>query len=268
RNDFHAANNPILAFAARCTSAFPGAFEPMRLEDIDEVLDGFPAFAGDPDARSGSGRWQAFFADYLPRPDGRAAPRLPYAKRAFGDGGYLDNKPFGHAIDALALRRTSLHVDRKLLFIEPSPPDLEREPLPEEPPDALENVLAALVSLPRAETIREDVQRVLARNRLIERVDRILGSVEEDVRRCAGGARQDWDPAYADRGLIEMIRTRGVAYGGYHRLKVEAVTDAITSLITRAAGFDEGSDQFLAIRYLVRVWRDRRYAEDPPEPAA
>src|SRR5690606_3185792 len=69
-------------------------------------------------------------------------------------------------------------------------------------------------------------------------------------------------------GLIEMIRTRGVAYGGYHRLKVEAVTDAITSLITRAAGFDEGSDQFLAIRYLVRVWRDRRYAEDPPEPAA
>ncbi|HEX7089169.1 MAG TPA: patatin-like protein [Longimicrobiales bacterium] len=268
RNDFHAANNPILAFAARCTSAFPGAFEPMRLEDIDEVLAGFPAFAGDPDARSGSERWRPFFADYLRRPDGGADPRLPYVKRAFGDGGYLDNKPFGHAIDALALRRTSLHVDRKLLFIEPSPPDLEREPLPEEPPDALENVLAALISLPRAETIREDVQRVLARNRLIERVDRILGCVEEDVRRCAGGERQDWDPAYADRGLIEMIRARGVAYGGYHRLKVEAVTDAIASLITRAAGFDEGSDQFLAIRHLVRVWRDRRYAEDPPEPAA
>jgi len=266
RNDFHAANNPILAFAARCTSAFPGAFEPMRLEDIDEVLDGFPAFAGDPDVRSGSKRWQAFFADYLPRPDGRAASRLPYVKRAFGDGGYLDNKPFGHAIDALSLRRASLHVDRKLLFIEPSPPDLEREPLPEEPPDALENLLAAAVYLPRAETIREDIQRILARNRLIERVDRILGCVEEDVRRCAGGERQDWDPAYADRGLTEMIRARGVAYGGYHRLKVEAVTDAITSLIARAAGFDEGSDQFLAIRHLVRVWRDRRYAEDPPEP--
>src|SRR5262249_21612036 len=31
RNDFNTDNNPFLAFAARCTSAFPFAFEPMRL---------------------------------------------------------------------------------------------------------------------------------------------------------------------------------------------------------------------------------------------
>ena len=264
RNDFHAANNPILAFAARCTSAFPGAFEPMRLEDIDEVLGGFRRFAGDRDARSGSDRWKAFFADYL-GPDGQADPQLPYVKRAFGDGGYLDNKPFGHAIDALSLRRASLHVDRKLLFIEPSPPDLERAPLPEEPPDALENLLAAAVHLPRAETIREDIQRILARNRLIERVDRILESVDRDVQR--GTHRERWDriPDYENRWPSEMIQARGVAYGAYHRLKVEAVTDAIASLITRAAGFKEDSDEFLAIRRLVQAWRDARYAEDPSE---
>jgi hypothetical protein len=34
RNDFTKVNNPFLAFAARCTSSFPFAFEPMTLEDI------------------------------------------------------------------------------------------------------------------------------------------------------------------------------------------------------------------------------------------
>ena len=38
RNDFLKRNNPFLAFAGRCTSAFPFAFEPMQLNDIDQVL--------------------------------------------------------------------------------------------------------------------------------------------------------------------------------------------------------------------------------------
>jgi len=39
-NDFTSAYNPMLAFASRCTSSFPVAFEPMKLEDIDRILPG------------------------------------------------------------------------------------------------------------------------------------------------------------------------------------------------------------------------------------
>src|SRR5207244_8563201 len=44
RNDSKETNNPFLAYAARCTSAFPVAFEPMRLDDIDAILDELPKY--------------------------------------------------------------------------------------------------------------------------------------------------------------------------------------------------------------------------------
>jgi len=63
RNDFRAALNPFLAFAARCTSSFPFAFEPMRLCDIDEVVDLFGEYRHDLLCRSDSTEWQRFFQE-------------------------------------------------------------------------------------------------------------------------------------------------------------------------------------------------------------
>jgi patatin-related protein len=61
-NDFEAKNSPFLAFAARCTSAFPFAFEPMRLDDVKAVIEA-PAFRNnysyDPSL------WKGFYRDYL-----------------------------------------------------------------------------------------------------------------------------------------------------------------------------------------------------------
>ena len=91
-NHFASEKNPFLAFAARATSAFPFAFEPACLQ-------------GD------GADWEQFFPDY-----GRG-----FAARGFGDGGYLDNKPFTHAIQALSQRSSDLPVARKLMYIEPSP---------------------------------------------------------------------------------------------------------------------------------------------------
>src|ERR1039458_8913555 len=49
-NDFTKTYNPMLAFASRCTSSFPVAFEPMTLEHIDRLLPGLSlAIAQDPD---------------------------------------------------------------------------------------------------------------------------------------------------------------------------------------------------------------------------
>ena len=89
RNDFMERYNPFLAYAARCTSSFPFAFEPMRLCDIDDILDGFPYYSGKV-CKSDSDRWQRFFQDYL-NPTGVRA--IPFPQRSFGDGGYLQ-QPF------------------------------------------------------------------------------------------------------------------------------------------------------------------------------
>src|SRR5207249_10256922 len=44
RDDFIKDNDPFLAFAARCTSSFPFAFQAMRLSDITEIANGYSPY--------------------------------------------------------------------------------------------------------------------------------------------------------------------------------------------------------------------------------
>jgi hypothetical protein len=77
----------------------------------------------------------------------------------FVDGGTLDNKPFSFVIEQLPLRHAESFVDRKLLYIEPSPEDPESTTALENRPKIVGNALAGLSSLPRYESIIEDLTR-------------------------------------------------------------------------------------------------------------
>ena len=249
RNDFHAGNNAFLAYAARCTSAFPFAFEPMRLAGIDPVV----ATSASPWHEGVSGRdpqWQRFFPEYR---------RSDFVERPFADGGYLDNKPFGYAIDALRQRASNVPVNRKLIYLEPSPESVRlREEAPA-PPHALANVMAAF-TLARYETIHDDLLRLVSHNRLVERMQTLLRGLEEDVGYATLGDYR-LSGAYEDQYLDDLIKQpgMGVSYGGYHRLKVASVTDEMASIIAAATELSRESDELLAVRYLVRSWRAARY---------
>jgi patatin-related protein len=265
RNDFHADHNPFLAFVSRCTSAFPFAFEPMVLTDIDPVVDAFPPYSRQTHGAA-SPRWAGFFADY-------ASPRpgvLPYADRAFGDGGALDNKPFSYATSTLLRRHTDLPIDRKLLFIEPDPAGEDLSLDPSERPDVVANALKQGHSLPRQETIREDIQRIADRNRTIARIDRLLLGVEQsrlvapaqpgDAIRAAVALRGT-GRGTGSRADTELRAWAGSPSSSYHRLRVQAVTDDLAALFARVAGFDEDSDDQQAIRSVVSVWRRRTFSD-------
>jgi patatin-related protein len=284
RNDFRGKYNPFLAYAARCTSSFPFAFEPMCLCDTDKLLNKLPEYQHDKNCKSTSGEWQKFYRDYL---DPRGVLTVKFPQRAFGDGGYLDNKPFSYATETLMNRNADVPVDRKLIYIEPSPEHPEDEVDKEGKPDAIENVVSALLTLPRYETIREDLQRVRDRNRLIERVNAITAGVYRDARSIMRGAapanshaawlefgaiapvpteslwaKQDiTDEEVGQLDLGDMIKRKGRAYAGYHRLRISAVTDELARLIARVAGFDENSDYFIVVRNMVRAWRVRTYVD-------
>ena len=121
RDDFGPEANPLLAFAARTTSSFPVAFEPTRVHDVVQAA-GAPADAP----------WWRLFR----RLRDPAAPA--HLKRVFADGGYLDNKPFGHAIDLLGATAARRRVTRKLLYVEPTPElDVRSEVI--EPPNVIVN---------------------------------------------------------------------------------------------------------------------------------
>src|SRR5215217_2714573 len=259
RNDFKAKYNPFLAFAARCTSAFPAAFEPMCLCDTDAILKGYLPYANNENCRSDSSEWQRFYKDYL-NPVGVDTVRFP--KRPFADGGYLDNKPFTYATETVARRQADLLITRKLIYIEPSPEHPEEQPDLEVKPDALENVSAALLSLPRYETIREDLQRVREHNRLVERVTSILKNVDEDKNDGTGWQTKSFtDEEWRKMDLAEVVKYKGIGYVAYHRLDIQSVSDDLAKLVTRVAGFDEESDYFMIIRSLVGAWRADTYVE-------
>src|SRR4029077_20700773 len=153
---FSSSENPFLAFAARCTSSFLFVFEPMELNDIFTVLNSADAHRGQSYCDPDTNQWQRYYEDYL-GPNGRAIGGQPFQFRAFGDGGYLDNKPFSYAIETMLTRHAGLPVDRKLVYIEPNPDEPSPGPLGESRPNAIENSLSALLVLPRYETIREDL---------------------------------------------------------------------------------------------------------------
>ena len=262
RNDFIRKNNSFLAFAARCTSSFPFAFEPMRLSDIEETLNKLGVSHVDPS------EWHHFFADYE-----HAAPNsVSFEKRSFGDGGYLDNKPFTYAIETLARRSSDVPVDRKLLYIEPSPEHPEDERESEVKPNAMQNSVAALLSIPRYETIRQDLERVFERNRIIDRVDRIIKYVQNAVDQAKWKPSYDetdelWskshltDEEWSTLDLAEMIKRKGTSYVAYHTLEIAAVTDELAAIVACLAGFDETSDYLFITRGIVRAWRAQNYIE-------
>src|SRR6267378_1510078 len=282
RDDFKKNNDPFLAFAARCTSSFPFAFEAMCLNDIDEILNHYELYKNDKPKEAAD--WDAFFKDYLRLgyydidknargldPTGLPADaptveeagarlRKRFRTRSFGDGGYLDNKPFSHATSMLMRRYADAIVSRKLLYVEPTPEHPEFAPEKRDRPDFVQNIAAAALDLPRQETIREDLDRVDERNRMLKRAGLFSLHADDDF----GMAKAD-EPlsraTFASHDLQDMIERYGVSYGAYHRLSVEETTNLLAEVIARALGYDTLSDAAQAIRELTIAWRLRRYDE-------
>lgn len=261
RNDFTARYTPFLAFAARCTSAHPAAFEPMTLADIEKS-----------DCNPGDSEWEKFYQSYLetlPMTQEKVSRDVlasRFRQRPLCDGGVLDNSPFSFAIDQLQFRHARLPVDRKLIYIEPSPSHPEFEVDSNTKPDAIQNAIASLSTLPSYQSIREDIRRILDRNFLIGRVQRILKGIEDDYdhQRASGRELKALNASeFKEATFDKMIQTMGAAWGGYQRLRTAETTDELARIIALASGFNLESDESAAVQYIVRYWRSVNFAVWP-----
>lgn len=262
-DEFTAAHDPLLAFAARTTSSLPAAFEPT-------VADHARSLAG---AAGPGADWGLLFRD-VPQ-----AARGEYERRhAFADGGYLDNKPFGHAIDRLSRAEGGVRVTRKLFYLEPLPKRIDPDAADLYVPDALENALD-VVTLARYETIRADLRRIAERNRVVRRLRTLHAGVVEDGlcrqpadgapgEEGAGSARPGSSPARDEPArLRDLVAAYGSAYGGYHRLRVASVTHDLANAVADRLGVPEHSDLRAALHLVARSWRRARFARDHERPA-
>ena len=265
RNDFVRAKDALLSFAARCTSSFPFAFEPMTVEAVRHLK---PTLAND----VATDLPKVF--SYLSKSEEASGKHV---WRASGDGGYLDNKPFTYVAQTLSIRQANVPVERKLIYVEPAPQSANVDEAPTadtELPDALSNSLAALTSIPRYETIREDLQAVLHRNRSIERVDRIVRESAIDLHTMLKGISNPFVRILTDEksGQIppwpefprkKMVRYYGTAFLAYRRVRVSSVTDKLGEHLARLWDIDTETDHLYALTAWVREWRNSHYKEDP-----
>jgi patatin-related protein len=245
--------NNALAFAARATSSFPGAFPPININDI-EINAG--KWAEQDEILSGLFRIYELSDSELPGEDS-------YKQHHFVDGGVLDNYPLGHAIKAIIRKPAAFEVDRKLVFIDPDPKDtgMEGGNKNEKAPGLLATVLGSIVSIRSHEPILDDILDVNKFNERVQTVNNIISASENDVNsilQSLGSFPDKDDPGQItvmrDRINTEARKLSGYAYATYTRMKLQSVVDQISSIVLEVCRFPDESNHAFFVREMLQKW--------------
>ncbi|WP_186396297.1 patatin-like protein [Stappia sp. TSB10GB4] len=243
-SDFTDARIPDLVFSARATSAFPGAFPPMTVGEMDRVLK----------ARGETWPLRGIFL-HRAFGKGQGAPE----SRILVDGSVVMNKPFQPVIEAIAGRPAAREVVRRIVYVDPLANVLGRreevdaaasgqggEVAAEEGslPGFFRVILASLAHIPRNEPIGDALEQVQDYNRDVRQVSEVIAAAEPVVEREVGSIlRTDLDRPMT---VPELTRCRmlanqrahasaGYAYHGYQRLKLAGVVARISDLLAQLA---------------------------------
>lgn len=227
---------PALAFAARATASFPGAFPPFQPTELDAVL------------KDNDKEWpgrNAFLRAVLPHRDTAEA----LDETVLIDGSVLANAPFGPAIDALASRPARREVDRRFLYIDPTPGTqaLRFGRGGEEAPGFFATLLGAMSDIPREQPIHDALESLERRSDRVTRLSAIVAAMQGEVEAAIG--RVFGRTLFLDRptpARLSAWRSRaqnmaaveaGYGYAAYVHLKLATVLDeAAAAMVTLSGG--------------------------------
>lgn len=228
-SDFADENDPALVWAARASSSYAGAFPPFHHKEMLRVL----AARGRPWPRE-----QSFLHHSLKADDGTPAfQHFDPADRFFVDGGIVNNKPFGAALEALNHRAADRQVERCLVYIEPDP-NIEVADDPDRDLGYLSTIRAALSSIPRNQPILDDLTQVVAQDARVQINRRIIDANRGDIARMvaelyAVHARQALTAdltTYLRQSMMDLAETNmGLAYHVYIQRRVWRLVEALVA---------------------------------------
>ena len=244
--------DPIeLAFAARATASFPGAFPPFTVKELDAVLE--------KRGRLWPGR-ERFLARALPR----QAVLGDADNAVLIDGSVLANAPFEPCIAALEKRPARREVDRRFVYIDPKPgmKSVRLTGGPEsEPPGFFATIFGALSDIPREQPIRDNLEVIERLSGRVRRLRRIVQTmqpeVEAAIERALGSTFFLMSPtpkrfAAWRSGANELAaRSAGYAYAAYAHLKIATVVEDAADTIFRLGG---GGDRIRREAVRQAIW--------------
>ena len=232
------ADAPDLAFAARATASFPGAFPPFQASEMDEVLQS----RGDP----WPGR-EHFLNVVFPHREGEerqeTAPLL--------DGSILSNAPFRPALGALRNRPAHREIDRRFVYIDPKPGIRSiggARPEAGKPPGFFTTIIQSLSDIPREQPIRDDLEALEGFSRRVKRMRHVLrgvaASTDDEISDAIGARVFASKPApeklhdLRAQANAAAVERAGYAYPGYAHLKLAEIVETMTATFGGLAGAD------------------------------
>lgn len=213
--DDHAVINQ-LARAARCTSSFPGAFEPylVSVGPADDVCDG---------------RWPS------------SAGRVNFSRSQYVvDGGVLLNKPLRPALEAIYRQPAERQVRRVLAYVSPTPGEQSADTAVHEAPTG---------GIPGAGQVVLDV---FTRLRSTDSVSRELAEIRDRNELVKSRRRARDRLASAMTGAADPLAE--AAWEGYLEVRLEHAARTITELMF--VGQTTGSEQRWSRRELIEAFRE------------
>ena len=245
---------------AQITSAFPAAFAPVTVTGPNDPL-----------ALGNTGLRQV---DEKLRRWGRLTRR-----KHFVDGGVLANKPFTPTVEAIFNRAAEREVDRYLCYVDPDPECFKNTDAPF-PPQALQNAVAALSTLPRYQSISADLDAIAEHNSQIEEFARFcrkqqLPSAPIDPWNVTDALyRQARLMAISNRAIEGVLKVSGasVRLVGGARDTASDLVQSFDAMMLDASGHDENAARslrdfdiyFRRRRLFDQIYRiyDKLYAPD------
>jgi patatin-related protein len=304
-DDFGPASTGALAFAARATSSFPGAFPPVSLTSFARELQGRPVDPADV-ARRFRHRYEAG-----PSRDAASATPAPAHGPWFVDGGVLDNAPFDLVVQAIGAKRAQNEVVRRLLYIQPDPgvpldgpastsgdgsyPGAVASGTPE--PGYLAALLKSVAGVKGSHSILRDL---LALRDLNVRIAEVGAIAELQMAQVMATIEAAWDAATSEPGgtpteptpdahplpatawsidnpqdvrrLSDSLyasapQLTGAGFATYCRLKVDVAGQRLADEIANRFVYPPGSSRSSFVRAAIGAWARRHVEWSDPDPS-
>src|SRR6516165_2961054 len=253
-SDFGLDNAPGLAFAARATSSFPGAFPPARIVEMNEVVV----------QRKGSWPRRAeFIAKCFPN---HLRAGIDPTTASFLDGSVLNNRPFQQAISAIYGRPAFREVDRRLVYIDPHPPPAVL-PRQHRIPGFFAALRGALSDIPSSQPVTDELTHVSEFNDQVRRLRAIVDSARPQVSQLVSKVvtstfdrpiSTDDLRTWREQVNSHVARDAGFAYQAYVRLKLASVRAFGAELIVKLRGVPA---QSLLSRVVAEIVYERADSE-------
>lgn len=223
---------PELVLAARSTASFPGAFPPLLVEEIDRLVQERQA--------PWPGR-DRFLERIMPS----HWKRGEIGSVALVDGAVLVNRPFAQAIGVLRDRPARREVDRRFVYIDPSPDHMRIAPRGGRTVGFFSAIFGSLSSIPREQPIRDNLEMLERQSRQRARlrtiVEALRPEIEETVEGLFGRTLFFDRPSarrltsWRHKAQQSAAERSGFAYHSYAQTKLAGIVASLAELIHEAA---------------------------------